>query len=138
MKKQALAVLVVLAISILATSEGFARPRVMKAYVPFAFEAGNRTLPAGRYQIEFVETGSGVLEKIRQTDGGQQQVLVSAVPLDPTSVSAARLVFQRYGNHYTLAQIWDGDGRGQKLAESKREREAASAARSVDVAGALR
>jgi len=137
MKKQALAVVVVLVISILAAGKGLARPRLLKAYIPFAFEAGNRTLPAGRYQIEFVETGSGVLERIRQTDGGQQ-VLVSTIPLDSTGVPAARLLFHQYGTRYFLAEIWGGEGRGQKLSESKREREAANAARSVGVSVALR
>ena len=136
MKKQALAVAVVLAISILAASEGLARPRSLKAHIPFTFEAGNRTLPGGGYQIEFVETGSGVLERIRRSDGGEQ-VVVSTVSMDSKGAPGARLVFHRYGNHYFLAQIWDGEDRGEKLSESKREREAASAAHSVEVAVAL-
>jgi hypothetical protein len=72
--------------------------------VPFEFDAGDTTLPAGVYSVGFIARNHLLL---RSTDG-QQKVIVSA----PFGLSgrndgqSARLVFRRYGTRHFLAQVW--------------------------------
>jgi hypothetical protein len=110
---------------------------VLLAKIPFAFEAGNKTLPAGQYQIESVPTGDGTLHRIRRVDGDGQIVVSSIAVASRDGKSAPKLVFHRYGGSYFLAQIWNGDGRGRQLFESKQEKETAQTEARTEVALSL-
>jgi hypothetical protein len=134
MKKRVLTATVALAVSIVAAGVCFAHPRVLVADIPFTFEAGNKTLPAGQYQIESVPTGDGTLHRIRRMDG-DAQILVSSISLTSgNGKNLPRLVFHKYGTSYFLAQIWSGDGRGRQLSESRQEKEVARGAERTEVA----
>ena len=125
MKKQTLVAMVALASSLVLAGQSFARPRVLEANVPFAFEAGNKRLPAGQYQIESVTTGGGTLEVIRQVNG-EARATISTIATEPRGANSnAELVFHRYGNSFFLYQIRDGEGKARQLFESKQEKEAA-------------
>jgi hypothetical protein len=137
MKKQILAAVVALAVSIVAASACFAHPRVMEVNIPFAFEAGNKMLPAGQYQFESVPTGDGTLYRIRRMDGDAQS-LVSSITLTGDRQNLPKLVFHKYGTTYFLAQIWNGDGGGRQLFESKQEKEVARAEERTEVALSMR
>jgi hypothetical protein len=138
MKKQALAVVVALAISIVAVNDCFARSRVLEANIPFAFAVGDKWLPAGRYQIETVTTGSGTLQVIRRSSGGAN-VFLSTIALEAhDGHSKAELVFHRYGREYFLSQIWNGEGKARQLVESKQEKEAARNGSAIEVALSVR
>jgi len=136
MKKQTLAVVVALVSSGVFASQCFARPGVLEANVPFAFEAGNKRFPAGQYQIESVTTGAGTLEVIRQVNG-EGRATFSTIALERHSTnSQPQLIFHRYGNNFFLYQISNGEGKARQLFESKQEKEAAKhdARREVAVA----
>jgi len=125
MKKQNLVMLVALASSLVLAGQSFARPRVLEADVPFAFEVGSKRLPAGHYQIESVTTGAATLEVIRQGNG-DARTTISTMAVEPGVANAQpQLIFHRYSNTFFLYQIRDGAGKARQLFESKQEKEAA-------------
>ncbi|MFY9530761.1 MAG: hypothetical protein WAR24_17810, partial [Candidatus Acidiferrales bacterium] len=69
MKKQALAVAVALLLSAIASGVCYAQQPTLAVHMPFAFQVGDKTLPAGEYRIEFVPTADGYFQEIRRTDG---------------------------------------------------------------------
>jgi hypothetical protein len=99
-----------------------AQSRRANADVPFDFVAGNRTLPAGHYNIADSTTGREVvrISELKQAKGVfALTILVSSREAPKQS----KLVFHRYGNRYFLAEIWNaGDREGQKLMKSREEK----------------
>jgi hypothetical protein len=125
MKTQILAIASALLFSTVMASESRAQSRTMEANVPFAFEVGEKTMPAGTYRIESVLTGSGTLQVIRNANG-DVQVTVSTILVPAKSEnSAVELIFHRYGSHNFLAQIQNGDGHARELFESQLEKKLA-------------
>jgi hypothetical protein len=97
------------------------------AHIPFAFQIGDKTLPAGDYSVKRLSQNALSVES---TDGEQ-----SAVAQAPRSVqsnpnarpSAEKLVFRQYGEQYFLAQVWMiKGGAGRELYMSGAERKAAN------------
>ena len=93
------------------------------ANIPFAFTAGEVTLPAGEYRVEKLRIGSPVL-LIRNTEGKPGMMVMTS----PTSVNAPRgkskLIFHRYGDQYFLSQVWTaGSATGIELRKSAKEKE---------------
>jgi hypothetical protein len=125
MKKQAFALAVGLLVSMGAAGVCYAQRPALGANIPFAFQVGDKTLPAGEYRVQSMSTGSGEVQLIRQKDGDALMV-VSTMAVDPKDgKSEPQLIFNHYGNSYFLSQIWDGVGQGRELSKSKREKEAA-------------
>ncbi len=84
----------------------------LKANIPFDFHAGKRVMPAGEYQIH----GDGpwfVVQPVRSYKPVTSFLTFVALG-DESNRGKPRLEFQRYGNTYFLATIWNGyaaDGR---------------------------
>jgi hypothetical protein len=126
MKKQAFAAAVGLLLSMAAASVCFAQQPTLAVNIPFAFQVGDKTLPAGEYRIEFVPTSSGYSQEIRRTDGKEWTRASMTIALDSKDgKSEPQLIFNHYGNTYFLSQIWTGASQGRQLFKSKREKEAA-------------
>ena len=99
------------------------------ATIPFDFTVGNKTMPSGEYsvlsasptyilRIQNFETKAGALAVTGSVGGG-----------DSSQAGSPRLVFNRYGDHYVLAQVWDGySGTGHGLPMTRSERELAKTA----------
>lgn len=94
--------------------------------VPFEFQIGSKTLPAGNYNVKPLSQNSMLL----QSEDGQQRAIVvtnNRVQADANEKAAQeRLVFHQYGNKYFLSQVWmvrGGDGR--ELNKTDAERQAA-------------
>jgi hypothetical protein len=125
MKTQVLSKVLVagLAIAILAVC-GFAGSQsvVMKVKVPFAFSAGDVTLPAGEYTIT-KENARGTL--LIQGSQANEVCLVqtfSGITYVPDGNGS--LLFKRYGDQYFLSQVFPAFAEaGQKLPVSKMEKE---------------
>jgi hypothetical protein len=89
--------------------------------VPFAFTAGERQFPAGRYSLRRVRPDSSALF-IRSEDGGESAVVLTSASAGGTR--QPKLTFRQYGDQYFLAGAWAGGAAGgRELPESKRERE---------------
>jgi hypothetical protein len=126
MKKQVFALAVGLLVSMGAAGVCYAQQPLLGVSIPFAFQVGDKTLPAGEYRIEFVPTADGYFLDIRQKDGDPWTRVSMTIALDSKDGQAEpQLVFNHYGNSYFLSQIWTGDGQGRQLFKSKREKEAA-------------
>jgi hypothetical protein len=113
----------------------------LTANVPFEFSAGNRTLPAGEYSL--LSTSTPQILQIRNVamHAGTVAFTNSVGNGDRAKAGAPRLVFNVYGNHYVLSQVWDGYlGTGYQLPRSRTERELARTAsvKRVEIVAMLR
>jgi hypothetical protein len=74
------------------------------ANIPFDFNVGSKTLPAGKYTITVVNPASDqkVLQ-IRSSDG-RSTAITQTTGVIATASEKTKLVFHRYGDHYFFAQ----------------------------------
>jgi hypothetical protein len=79
-------------------------PSKVEVNIPFEFSAGKTTLQAGVYSIKRM-SGNNVI--VRSEDGKSSVILnapITNTSSDPNAVE--RLVFEKHGEQYALAQIW--------------------------------
>ena len=111
MKPRLLLILItVVGLALALTSTVKAQPAptpLLKVDVPFAFMAGGMHLAAGTYDLLHVGTPNMIL--IRGADLNAR-VLVPIVVVSEVEPDKAvtKLVFNRYGDQYFLAQVWTG------------------------------
>jgi hypothetical protein len=70
--------------------------------VPFAFMAGGVHLPAGPYIVSHVDPSLIVIE----TQDGKARALLHVQIGNSGSSAETKLVFNKYGDQYFLAQVW--------------------------------
>lgn len=133
MKTKVLATATVL-LSVVAASECRAQSRPLEVSVPFAFEVGNKTLPAGSYRVESVPTGAGSIEIIQSNNGDVRLPIPTTAATLTNGTPASALIFHRCGNYNFLAQIRTGDGHTREVFPSRQEKELARSEPSVEVA----
>jgi hypothetical protein len=127
MKKQALTLVGVLGLLLVAGS-AFAQTRgTLLADVPFNFTVNRTTMPAGPYTISTMGTGNGVL-LIQGQDSKAVKLVTANAAQAATPANRTKLVFHCYGgDHCFLYQIWvAGATRGQELPKGNVEREVAA------------
>jgi hypothetical protein len=134
MRAQILAVAGALMLSMVAAGECRAQSKALEANIPFAFEAGSKTMPAGNYRIESMPTGGGSLQVIRSANGNAKVTNSTIAEAAPDAAAGPGLVFHRYGSQYFLAQIQTGDGHTRELFPSRKEKEVAHAQSRTEVA----
>ena len=77
---------------------------LMKATIPFSFTVYNQTLPAGVYFVITVTPERSI--RLASADG-KHSAVVNDLPNYTSEPSLnSRLVFNKYGNEYFLAQVW--------------------------------
>jgi hypothetical protein len=123
MKTKLLAVVAALLLSVVATSVCYAQQTALTVTIPFAFQAGNQTMPAGEYRVESVLTGTGQLQRLRQVNGSAVMIVSTMSVEARNGIPNPELVFNRYGQTYFLSQIWTGGDQGRQLFKSNREKE---------------
>jgi hypothetical protein len=98
----------------------------LEVNIPFEFQIGNQTLPAGEYSVKRLTQNSVLL---RSRDGQR-----SAIAQTPRAIAAEasekaaqeKLVFNQYGKQYFLSQVWMARGSdGRELYKSEAEHQAA-------------
>ena len=98
---------------------GYAQaPSKMEVNIPFEFSAGKTTLPAGVYSIKRMSANNVTL---RSKDGKSNVILnapVTNTSSDPNTLE--RVVFERYGDQYALAQIWLTADSGRQVWTNKK------------------
>jgi hypothetical protein len=114
MNRKAIPLIALLIVLIGATSSAFAqthRKVTLQASVPFAFEVGNRSFPAGSYIFEMATGSPAVTDKsavlvVRSSE----RKLYAAVATDITAMDAApaahKVEFVREGGRVYLAKVW--------------------------------
>jgi hypothetical protein len=126
MKKQAYTMIATIvlvgsmAVAAQAQTSGYTK---LIANIPFQFNVGNKTLPAGEYTVAQVNPASDhAVLQLRSKDGraGARVQMGSVIG---KAKESAKLIFNRYGNQYFFAQAWvDGDNTGLQAPKSRAER----------------
>lgn len=89
----------------------------VEVQIPFEFSAGKTTLKPGVYTIKRM---SGNLVQLKNADGNAV-ILNAPVNLSSTDPKATeRLVFNKYGDEYFLAQIWLTADSGRQVSTQKK------------------
>lgn len=80
---------------------------VQTASIPFDFTAGDRKFPAGEYLVERINPQSDpAVMRIMSRDGKTSVIVLTKDVRSRRAKGAERLVFNRYGKHHFLAQVW--------------------------------
>ena len=125
-KAFAIASVVVLSMAIVVVSARAQANSPLLANIPFQFVVEDKSLPAGEYRIERMLSGNPKVLLIRSTDGRAHRTVMTMEVLANDWQAESKLIFNRYGNHYFLSQIWtQGDNSGRELFKSQRESELA-------------
>ena len=96
-------------------------PSRVEVNIPFEFSAGKTTLKSGVYTIKRM---SGNLVRLRNVNDDSAVILNAPVNLSSTDADATeRLVFNKYGDQYFLAQIWLTADSGRQLLREKKTRQ---------------
>jgi hypothetical protein len=95
----------------------------VRVSIPFQFNVGNTTMPAGEYMIrELAEDSSAATLQISRKDGSAN-VIVNMIGELGNRQAMSTLTFRRYGNQAYFAEIWiDGQQEGLQAPKSKAER----------------
>ncbi len=97
----------------------------IQADIPFDFMVGDTKLPAGTYTVS---TSAPDVLQIRSLDGHESVVVFTRDVEDKslTPPDETKLVFNRYGDLYCLAQVWTvGKIEGRECLKSSTESEVA-------------
>jgi hypothetical protein len=126
MKKQSLRIFLMTAcLAILVVSSARAQSNgEQRAFIPFSFNVGSKNFPPGEYNVRSLNPQSDkTVLSIRSADGRMTKAIL-AIPVQTNSAHAkAKLVFNRYGDQYFLAQVWAAeDETGLELQKSRAER----------------
>ena len=96
-------------------------PSTVEVKIPFEFSAGKTTLKPGVYTIRRM---SGNLVTLRNVENKSSVILNAPVNLSSTDIEATeRLVFNKYGDQYFLAQIWLTVDSGRELLREKKSQQ---------------
>ena len=127
MKKQILSIVATLTLILPISIIGFAgvSGRV-SAEIPFDFFVGSKEFKAGRYTVSRLSDGKSLDTLIIRSAEDGESANFNVNNVYGKGEPQAKLIFNRYGNQYFLAQIFDGESeQGSALGKSKAEREAA-------------
>lgn len=110
--------------AILAVGSAQAQTRKeMTANIPFSFNVGEKSFPAGEYNVTRLNPASDKAAiAIKSEDGRLSRIVLTMPVLTSRTQARARLVFNHYGDQYYLAQVWTpADDTGLQLLQSKSE-----------------
>ena len=140
MKKQHVPFVLVLSLLLVAGS-AFAQTISIKSNIPFSFNAGGKSMPAGQYSIKSIGTADTKTLVLRGSEPGAVMMLNSNSADKLAPADATKLVFHVYGSEYFLSEVWvAGNSLGHQIPVSVRERELAkgNTPQDVDVIASLR
>lgn len=100
--------------------------------VPFAFNIGNKTLPAGEYMV----SSASDTVTVRSKDGKQTVIVLPAGRRGSNNIRRdTKLTFKQYGDRYYLSQIWLQDNIGRELKKPRHiATEVAETSATIDIA----
>ena len=133
MKKQAYTMIALLVLvggmAVAAQAQTGARTQLI-ASIPFEFNVGEKTMPAGEYTVRQVNPSSDRAVLQLSSRNGKATVMIQMNPVIAKGAKEkSNLTFNRYGNQYFFAQAWmpgnDGLAAGKSNAERGVQREQA-------------
>jgi len=114
-------VLLVVALAIV-TASAYGQSTRSSAEIPFDFIVGSDSLAAGHYYVSNATAG-GATVKIAAAEAATSVLRMTSSIGGGAPAKSSKLVFNRYGNRYFLAEIWiEGDSQGKKLMKSREEK----------------
>ncbi len=110
-----------LALSALApATQAFAQRPTLLVAIPFPFQDGNRTFPAGEYLIQPTSDRTLVL---RDREGDHTGLIMTIGEQRAHAQRSATVIFHRYGEQYFLSDVWLANSTtGQQLVVSRAEK----------------
>jgi hypothetical protein len=95
----------------------------MTANIPFNFTVGSQPLPAGQYSVKPLSQAAVL---VQGEDSRSAAIVLTMAAQSSKTQQVGKLVFNRYGDQYFLAQIWTpATNTGRVLPKSRLEREIA-------------
>jgi dienelactone hydrolase len=94
----------------------------VRADVPFDFNVGDKTIPAGKITARPVNANDAGTMSIQNFAKGQHAFRMAHKLYSADSSDKAKLVFRKYGDRYYLAQIWIPGYRAWEINKSRSER----------------
>ncbi len=108
-------------VTAVASAQGQSSKRQV-ANIPFEFVVGDKSLPAGEYDVTAM-TPTGETLRVRGTENAKSAIRLSSALTQAKPAEKGKLVFRRYANRYFLAEVWTaGDSNGRQLRKSSAER----------------
>src|ERR1700758_2204322 len=125
MKRQAFSLVSLLTLLLVAGS-AFAQTVHVRGNIPFNFAVGNKTLPAGTYDVGTIDHRNSKILLLEARDGNASMMVGSNAAENLKPADKTKLVFNQYGNRYFLSEIWvNGATIGRQLPKTSREKELA-------------
>lgn len=95
------------------------------ASIPFQFNVGDQTMPAGEYTVSQVNPSSDhAVLRLRGKDGSRT-VMIQMNSVIAKANEGSRLVFNHIGDEYYFSQAWvSGEDTGWQASKAKAERSA--------------
>ena len=129
MKKRTFVTATLSVLSLIVAAQAVQADEPMLVNIPFAFVAGNETLPAGEYRVQKLD-GNSTVVLIRCSDATASAMVVTHAAQAKELQTESKLIFNQYGNRYFLSQVWTaGSIRGRQLLKSPQEKEISQIAR---------
>ncbi len=120
----------VCAVALAAVAVAVAPTNLLTAKIPFDFNVGNQTLPAGTYTVS--RAGANNVMIFRNEQSAQSVLLLTRPSQGQATIEKAQLDFRRYGDRYFLSVIKQGfSANCYEAPKSRRERETAQAAKNL-------
>ena len=89
--------------------------------VPFGFSVRDKAMPAGEYIV--TRSNDSISLMLRRTDGSSNAIVLTRPVESRERQEDSKLVFNRYGDHYFLSQVWtNGDTTGREINRSRQEK----------------
>ena len=126
MKRQAYTLIAMMVLigsmAVAARAQNNGRTR-LTARIPFEFNVGDKSLPAGNYTVSQINPASDrVVLQLRNQDGSATAMLQMNAVIGEAP-ETAKLVFRRYGSQHFFAEAWiDGVSTGLQAHRSRGER----------------
>ena len=101
----------------------------LEANIPFQFHAGDTKLPAGKYVIHVLDNSDLTVMEISSADGSTSALFEVRDAQAKSAPAKSELVFNKYGNRYFLAKLFDeSNPNGSTVEESRYEKKVGQAA----------
>lgn len=129
MRKQAFGIFTMLSLLLVLTAASVnAQSKRSIINIPFSFNVGHKTFPAGEYTVAPVRNDSNNVWQV-ESRSGDASVRFTTIPVWGSKTSdEPSLVFNKYDGQYFLSQISTGDNSGRLLRMRRFERALAKGA----------
>jgi hypothetical protein len=91
--------------------------------IPFQFHVGSSRLPPGKYVIHMLDSNDLTVMEISSADGSISALFNVQSAQANQAPAKSELIFNKYGNRYFLAELFDEDNAdGSRVVESRYEK----------------